>query len=370
MRISEPRPGGARDTGPVTAATRLPGSTRLKGIQAMRFVAALLVVITHSTLYAHDRLDPHIKIWHFGEIGVPIFFAISGLVMIVSTQRGFGRPGFARDFAIRRVIRIAPTYWLATTVKLLTLILVPGAVLHATLSWSNVFWSYLFLPSRQPDSSISPLLGVGWTLIFEMMFYAVFTIALLLRVRPLLFCGAVLAVLAIGSPFFDDSDPVVTYYFNPVVLYFLIGMVIGTFVIDRSVRRLAMNLTAALLVALATCSMSLLFRSGAFATEVFVHYLIVAALILAVVLCEPFVHRFLPRVFLHLGDASYTMYLFHPLIAPAVPAVLARLGLISLGLSVVLSVALVVVSTWFLYRIFEKPVTDALLSKYRRARAR
>ena len=44
------------------------------GVQALRFVAAMLVVVTHSTLYASERLaDGGPEVWDFGAIGVEIF---------------------------------------------------------------------------------------------------------------------------------------------------------------------------------------------------------------------------------------------------------------------------------------------------------
>lgn len=331
----------------------------------MRFVAAVLVVVTHSTLYAHDRLSPDIEVWRFGEIGVPLFFGISGLVMIVSTANRTSRPGFWRDFATRRIIRIAPTYWLATTVKLLTLIAVPGVVVHSVLDWSNVFWSYLFLPSRRPDGAIEPLLGVGWTLIFEMGFYALFTLALALRVRPLPWVGSVLAILAIGSTQTGPDSPVFAYYFHPVVLYFLAGMVLGSFVVDGNLRALLRRI--AITIALAALVAALAAKEGEwFVPVLFFEFVLVLAVLALVVLTDRWWGHKVPRPLLALGDSSYTMYLFHPLIAPIVPIVLSRLGIISAPVSVVTSVVLVVASTWVLYLMGEKPMTERLMAVYRR----
>ena len=59
---------------------------------------------------------------------------ISGFVMIVSTIKLVGTAGGWREFGIRRVIRIYPMYWLATTVKLVIAIAIPAAVLHSVLT--------------------------------------------------------------------------------------------------------------------------------------------------------------------------------------------------------------------------------------------
>lgn len=52
-------------------------SNRFDGIQVLRIIAALLVVITHATFYASERLtNSNISVWGFGTIGVDIFFII------------------------------------------------------------------------------------------------------------------------------------------------------------------------------------------------------------------------------------------------------------------------------------------------------
>ena len=53
-------------------------SHRFQGIQALRMFAAVLVVITHATFYAHERLDHSLAVWGRGTCGVDIFFVISG----------------------------------------------------------------------------------------------------------------------------------------------------------------------------------------------------------------------------------------------------------------------------------------------------
>ena len=150
-------------------------TTRLnyEGIQALRFVAALLVVVTHTTFYAHERLDNSFSVWGHGTVGVDIFFVVSGFVMMYSSQKFVGSRIGWQGFGMRRLIRILPMYWIATTVKLAALVLVPAAVLHAALDPQKVVMSYFLLPTRNVDGRVEPLLGVGWTLLFEMFLVAI-----------------------------------------------------------------------------------------------------------------------------------------------------------------------------------------------------
>src|ERR1700735_3086724 len=104
---------------------------RLQGIQALRGVAALMVVVYHVTRVAVDRVDnlPSSLVWKAGEAGVDIFFAISGLVMGITYYRR--RSQDWRDFLSRRLTRIVPMYWLATSLKLAILLTIPVLAVHA-----------------------------------------------------------------------------------------------------------------------------------------------------------------------------------------------------------------------------------------------
>jgi exopolysaccharide production protein ExoZ len=161
-----------------------------RGLQALRGIAAFLVVITHSGFYVSERLRPGFKYWTRGTSGVDLFFVLSGFVMIYSSVKLFSDPNGWRVFAERRIVRIVPVYWLATTVKLVALLAGSSYILHSQLSVLKEIASYLFLPTRNLDGEIRPLLGVGWTLNFEMFFYALFTFALRLRANVYWFVAA------------------------------------------------------------------------------------------------------------------------------------------------------------------------------------
>jgi exopolysaccharide production protein ExoZ len=333
---------------------------RFTGVQVLRFVAALLVVITHATLYAHERLTSSQPVWHFGEVGVDVFFVISGFVMLVSSRALTHRRDGWKYFAMRRIIRIVPIYWIATTVKFLTMVVGGGVVLHAALGW-NVPLSYLFLPSTNVDGQVEPLLGVGWTLTFEMFFYALFTVGLLLRVDPLRFCGVLLTGVAIVGFFRTDDWPAASTYCQPRVLYFLAGMIIARFAIDRVWPRAAAGLgyVAVLFVALQV-GQDLVHGNGVAAWDDVLRPVAAIALVLCVVLAEPYTAALLPAQAVTYGDASYSLYLFHPLIAPAIPVGLAIIGWPSPVASLVLTIPIVLAASLIIYRFLERPLTKLL----------
>jgi peptidoglycan/LPS O-acetylase OafA/YrhL len=119
-------------------------SERTAGLDAVRTVAALMVVATH---FADRASLPTISNW--GGNGVSVFFVLSGYLL----WRPFVHemPDIKR-YAISRAARILPAFWLAC------LVLVP-------IRGGSVISFMLF----QPDQTVP--LPVIWTLQAELMFY-------------------------------------------------------------------------------------------------------------------------------------------------------------------------------------------------------
>jgi exopolysaccharide production protein ExoZ len=344
-----------------TAPTLIPGSNGIAsseiyaGIQCLRFVAALMVVVRHATYYTSERLSSEMAVWTNGGAGVDVFFIISGFVMMITAGKFERRSGGWADFALRRLVRVVPLYWLATTVKLATMLLMPAVVLHATLDWGYVAKSYLFVPAYADDGTIAPLMGVGWTLLFEMFFYAVFTLALALRVNLLAFCGGVLLLCAAGSLVKPDPFPAYMMYLDPLVLEFLIGMAFA-----RWATGARLNLVTCIGLCAVGFAIIFAFPDASFDNAGLLRAIGPALVVLGVISIERHVRSF-PRPLVFLGAASYSLYMMHPLIAPLGPALLRRAGLVWPIPSVLLSIALALLTALIIFMLFEQPVTNRLV---------
>jgi exopolysaccharide production protein ExoZ len=161
----------------------------LSNLQVLRGVAALGVVFFHTGYkLAGD--------WHTEFFGVSTFFVISGFIMCFITQKG------ADDFLAKRLVRIAPLYWLCTLVILVVMF---GFALFDSATWRSPLdgrpgeplWAYvgrslLFLPIGDKY----PILNVGWSLNYEMYFYLIFAAALAIsrRLAPLIVVGCLVAL--------------------------------------------------------------------------------------------------------------------------------------------------------------------------------
>ena len=336
-------------------------SYRFDGIQALRFLAAIMVVFTHSFFYASERLGQGEFSWSMGAKGVDIFFVISGFVMVVSSRFLVSSEGGSKIFLRKRLIRIVPLYWVATTFKVAVILLMASLVLHAELDWWVIVKSYFFIPSQNVDGEIKPFLGVGWTLVFEMFFYLVFSISLFLRKNIYQFVGVVLLVFSILSLFRGENYSPWWYLMDPIILEFYAGMIIGYFTLKNKFIPSVLSV-GTLIVSLAY----LFFSSNALGLpRILESGFPSAMLVWSVISLEVYLQGKIPRSIMFLGAASYALYLFHPLVAPLAPVILKKLSIGTFPVSVLLSITIAITAAVLVHRWFELPLTQLLQKKIR-----
>lgn len=332
-----------------------PSHQEYNGIQALRFLAAMMVVVMHSTFYAEERLPAPGFFWPEGDGGVDLFFVISGFVMYVSGARLAENPGGWRIFAQRRLIRIVPLYWLVTTVKLVIMLSTARLVLHAKFDPIELLCSYLFLPHYNVEGAIEPLLGVGWTLNFEMFFYAIFAVGIALRRNLVFNVVGVLALLALGSLFRPSPEPAAAFYLNPIVLEFAFGIIVAA-LINRG-KSAPPGLALVLFVVSLAVTLTPFVRG---LTGWIGHGVPAAFLVYAAASLEGRFGQRIPRFILFFGAASYSLYLSHPLIAPMVPTILSKMGILWPLASAVGSVVVAVPVACGVFVLVERPLSAAV----------
>ncbi len=337
-------------------------SRKYAGLQVLRITAAFMVLLMHSMFYASERLTPGFHVWGQGATGVDIFFVLSGFVMVYSSAKLIHAPGGWKTFARRRIIRIIPMYWLATSVKLAIMLLSTGLILHARGDAAYIIESYLFLPCRDSAGTVGPLLGVGWTLYFEMFFYALFTAALFLQVNIYKFVGWLLIPLGLGAFLYKPDWPAVLFYLNNTKMFeFFYGMLIARICLIQKKTvplSLALPLMAAGIAGLITP------WPEAYHVPGLADGASAAALIFAMASVEDRLKR-IPRIILYLADASYAIYLFHPLFAPAAPVLLMKAHFFQPWLSVAISVFIGLAAGSLIHSFIEAPLTEWLQRTFR-----
>jgi exopolysaccharide production protein ExoZ len=344
-----------------TDTTRNSAFEEIRSVQCLRALAALFVVGFHATLLLHDNFTPNSWVWDNGNAGVDLFFVISGFIMVVSSRRLVGQADGWRRFITARLSRIVPMYWLATTAKLLSIAAIPEMARHTSLTVWNTIASFLFLPSFDGAGIIKPVLPVGWTLSYEMLFYCVFAAALFLARDPLVVVLPVLAALTLVSLMIPPDWPAITSLASPFLLEFLFGVIIGRAFLAKWLQEIpavwAIALGGAGLVGLAVLPVD-----GAW-ERVALWGPAAAAAVAGAVMCEAWLGRRLPDLFVQIGEASYSMYLTHVFVLPVIGVVLAKSGMTGLALAVALVSSCVVVSTitsLVAHKWVEAPMTRAL----------
>jgi peptidoglycan/LPS O-acetylase OafA/YrhL len=327
-------------------------------LQALRAIAATVVVIFHAQGLCH-KYASHPSLSEaaahgLGQYGVDLFFVLSGFVILYTTQQGRSTAG---TFLLRRLIRIVPIYWLLTIAALAMPFLVPGVFSLAPglpplrpVAESLLFASYA-LHER------APVLYVGWSVEYEMLFYVLASLALaarlpLYRTLALVFIGLYAGVHWLAPPA-AASGTVLFFLGYQVVFEFILGLLLGQILLRQKLTALDIALPV-----LAIALVILMEGGGRFLIAGLPAAAIVAvALLTESRTCKYRVTRWLAKV----GDASYSIYLLQVLALPAIGKLWLRLVPDwPPDLLVLIASLLVVMAGMLLYQGVERPLLTGL----------
>lgn len=309
---------------------------KIAAIQAWRFIAATAVVFSHS--YAKVlRTFPEEQSTVFsvgslgtwGPWGVDLFFVISGFIMTWTTWDHFR--GGTLDFWKRRIARIVPVYWVATTLGVLLLLAAPHLFSGGQrFDGAWVAASYAFLPWPAPNGDIfNPVLGLGWTLNYEMYFYAVFGLAILFsRNVGLLLVASFMVLSVLAGEVFDFKAPFLVQNTSWLLLEFGMGIAIAVAIKSEIV---VSDIAArVMLVAVGAAAVFTVFVNPADMPIVGLHF---SRFALWGIPCAILVYCSLaqnwraPGWMVRLGDASYSIYIFHIFALPVIGLAMKAAGL-------------------------------------------
>lgn len=198
-------------------------------LQAGRGIAAVAVVVHHAAAYLGDprfwASDWYTRLFDFGAFGVEFFFVLSGIVILLAHWKDQGQVDSFRSYAVRRLRRIYPIYWIVLAAAIVIFqhkpVLGAGYERDGWVILSSILLAHL--------GSLQTILHVAWTLFHEIMFYVLFGAVILSRkfgytLLSLWFGGSVLIlVMPFGGPFLKE-------YLSPIHLLFALGMVIAVII--------------------------------------------------------------------------------------------------------------------------------------------
>ncbi|WP_062015777.1 acyltransferase [Aureimonas sp. AU4] len=203
----------------------MPGQ-HYKSLQGVRGVAASIVLLMHLCDLAANfspglwgTLARYATLW--GHAGVDVFFVLSGTIMCLvagSPRSPRGRVALLRDFAVKRAARLYPVFLVTFAFSAWVWITIqgsprptPGDLRDALLLWTS-----------------SPLHPVSWTLMWEMRFYLMVALLVLvfgrnMKLGFLAWLGYEAAAMSGLLPF--------SSFANPIMLEFMYGVAIGLLIL-------------------------------------------------------------------------------------------------------------------------------------------
>lgn len=325
-------------------------------VQALRFIAAALVVASHI------RSDYDLP--SFGTAGVDIFFVISGFIIHYVTRSG------APQFFTRRLIRILPLYWLGTFGLAVLALVVPSILNNVDFSVGVLLKSLFFIPVwNEAFQYHLPLLMLGWSLNYEILFYLLYFVALSISHKHRLVITSVMLLALTQIHPFVAPESALSFWSDAYIVEFIYGMVLAALMGNpQAIEKCRLPISVSV-VALGVFCWALLPSTGFVTTEMSLHkwtrVLVIglpATLLVVLTLATEQSMRRLPGQIKSginfLGELSYPTYIFHVYVM----GLLKRTGFLEQGIlvySAVVTIATLVLSA-VVFLFYEQPVRNYL----------
>lgn len=303
---------------PFHSAT-IPQERLLPGIHGLRGIAALAVVLFHLVHLANLPVPPAFSFiaGDFGK-GVHLFFVLSAFSLMHSTEHTLHRPTWMTEYFIKRFFRIAPLFYcilagmvLWPSIKAQYLAVSPQALML------NLTFTFGFAPW-------SGIVWAGWTVGVEMLFYAILPVLLLtvrsgkgtlaLLVASMLVSHASRSVLEVH---YAHTAALYGYnwaYFSflPNVCFFALGMYAFRIARDANWHTPAMRRGVSLFATVLLLALLFAGRYNGWRPDILLWGFGFAAL---TVWQSTWPSRWCAnRLFEHVGERSYSVYLLHPVV--------------------------------------------------------
>ncbi|MEO8723956.1 MAG: acyltransferase [Sphingobium sp.] len=332
-------------------------------VQALRGIAAAMVVIAHSFEHGHAGNDFAL---FSGRFGVDIFFIISGFVITLAAGDTRFDPWV---FARHRFFRVVPLYWLTTLIVAITAYRYQN-LFRTTVFDFEYFWkSMLFVPVALPGDPADwrPLFKLGWTLNYEIFFYLIVMLLFWcrnIRVRSAILVAVMLAF--VGCSFFvERRGGIFAFYANLNLLPFMVGVLL-CFAYRHWQGGMAwlgkfQPVLIALLVPTIIYTSAIPFKRFTLPDGHLPLTFAATMVALTALASEKFFtahHRF----WAWLGDISFSLYLLHMFVIGASWAIMAKLGIAFdfrfqlIGIAAMVAISLILAS--LSYRYFERPINE------------
>lgn len=294
----------------------------IKSLTSLRFIAALGVFFSHAGVIGTSDI-PLAKTlanyFFYGYTGVTFFYILSGFIISYSYHwhKVSGKYDLA-DFMIFRVSRLFPVHILS----ICSLFIVFGLYNHLdSINYktliSNLTLTQSFVPDKDYYFSFN---AVSWSISCEMFFYIAFCLLSKLRTSYILAITAFSLLINIymatnGKSELSDHW---LFYINPIFRLsdFMIGVLIARLYMKLSWKPGVAAGTSMEILSIASLAITILIASGYVDNMNIKYDLMFIPAMMMIVLSFSFDSGLISKVlsarsFILLGDASFSLYMFH-----------------------------------------------------------
>lgn len=338
---------------------------RIDLIQIFRFLLAVFIAFSHFSIVSSFKITSTIV-----SFCLNFFFALSGFIVMVSTDKKNKKNGFF----LRRLIRLVPLYWMLTIVTFVAAQFIDG-LLGYTPSIEQLLKSLFFIPFQRAalkaEGTIRPIVGLGHTLQMEVLFSLIFAICMKIshKYRGLITSG-ILVLLSILGNIVSFNSTILKFYINVnrwSLLSFAVG--IGCYYVLKLIQIKKVKNKPVLIFSGSGMIISTLIWSAMLAfspgmnTRICWYLIFFAIFVFSAAYSSSGCSS--PKLLVKLGDASFSFYLIHYFIVSVVERILHITSFNFLNCIIMIVVIIVCwVISYISYLIVEKKLCKWLVNKY------
>ena len=347
-------------------------SKKIESIQLFRGIAVLMVIAFHfrqylNGVYAQNDLGD--RLFGLGEMGVDIFFVISGFIIVYSSKNALANTAF--EFSIKRFFRLYPVY-------IITFAFLLVADYSTNHSNSDIIKSSFLIPNDY--NFIGPWYGYSinlpaWTLTYEVLFYAVFAISISIshKYRSIISMFLLVSLCCLSQLYFRgflQIDPItrdtvsysainnLVFTSNPIVYDFIFGVILGEAYIRYSERISAIAGMKPFLIITLMISAMIMFSGFNRGAGIERWGLMSFVLVGSLLFYERVSQLKCNSVLVYVGELSYSLYINHMIVKKLSGIYLKGAGIYHANGGITLFVilfGLTFVMSIITYHLIEKP---------------
>lgn len=278
---------------------------KIQSVQYLRACSALIVLLCH---YFSGLNIFRGGVNFTGRFGVAFFFVISGYFLANPSSDGL------RNYWKKKIIRIVPLYWASTFLVYFIGLVAPSLLHTADPTVENLLKSLFFIPFYTDNvSGIFPLYPITWTLTCEVYVYLIFWIAQKILKKNALSClvtACIIIIVSILGSVYQGESLFLETYGQSYVAFFAIGIFFK--MIEQRIplferNKLSKNRSVGWITAV--IGFTFLAILSVNYSETIGYFIIISTIFLIVITLLRMAN--FPKLFVHLGDISYSFYLIH-----------------------------------------------------------